>query len=300
MTVPATPLTVVVPSVNGWDDLEGCLQALDRQRRDVALEALVVDRVGTALRERAARAFPWVTLVAVSPGTTIPDMRATAFAQARGEAVAVIEDHVIVPDGWARRLLDALEEGHDVVGGAVENAATGTLLDWAAFLCEYSHCLPPLPAGPADWLTGNNVVYRRTVLDRCRDALGRGRWENVLHDTLRERGVTLVCRPEIVVGHKKHYTFGEYLTQRYFYARSYAGARVAGRPLATRLVYGAAAFGLAPLLYWRIVSRVLRKGRHTDRLWPSLPLLVPFVLSWSLGEVVGYWRGAGTALSRVC
>ena len=300
MTTTETQLTVVVPSVNGWGDLEGCLRALDRQRPDLALEVLVVDRVGAEVRDRVERAFSWVTMIAVAPDTTIPDMRAMAFAKARGEAVAVIEDHVIVPQGWARQLMDALEDGHDVVGGAVENAATGTLLDWAAFLCEYSHCLPPLPAGPSDWLTGNNVVYRRAVLDRCRDALGRGRWENVLHDTLRERGVTLVCRPDIVVGHKKHYTFGEYLTQRYFYARSYAGARVAGRPLATRLLYGVAAFGLAPLLYWRIVSRVLRKGRHTDRLWPSLPLLVPFVLSWSLGEVVGYWRGPGTALSRVC
>ena len=117
---------------------------------------------------------------------------------------------------------------------------------------------------------------------------------------IRARGTLLVCRPDIVVGHKKHYTFTEYLTQRYFYARSFAGARVADAPPLTRIVYGLAALGLAPVLYWRIVSRVLAKGRHTDRLWPSLPLLVPFVLAWGFGEVVGYWRGPGTALSRVC
>jgi len=297
---PVARLSVVVPSVNGWSDLEGCLAALDRQRADITLEVLVVDRLGEALRARVADTFSWAVVIPVPTETTIPDMRACAFAQCTGDAVAVIEDHVIVPDGWARALVAALNDGHDVVGGAVENAATETLLDWAAFLCEYSHCVPPLPAGPVAWLTGNNVAYRRVLLEQCRDVLGAGRWENVLHDALRARGVELVCRPEIVVGHKKHYTFGEYLTQRYLYARSFAGARVASEPLTKRLAYGVAAFGLAPVLYWRIVTRVLKKGRHTDRLWPSLPLLVPFVLSWAWGEVVGYWRGPGTALSRVC
>ena len=36
-----------------------------------------------------------------APETTIPDLRAMAFAAATGRSVAVIEDHVIVPEGWA-------------------------------------------------------------------------------------------------------------------------------------------------------------------------------------------------------
>ena len=106
-------------------------------------------------------------------------------------------------------MLAALESGAEVVGGAVENAATDTIVDWAAFLCEYSHCLPPLPAGEVDWLTGNNVVYSRRLLDRHMDVVDRHGWEVELHDAAREAGTALVCRPEIVVDHKKHFTIAE-------------------------------------------------------------------------------------------
>jgi hypothetical protein len=196
-------------------------------------------------------------------------------------------------------MLAGVAAGHAAVGGAVENAATGTLLDWAAFLCEYSHCLPPLPAGEAQWLTGNNVVYRREAVTKHLGLLDAGQWENALHDALRADGVQLWCDPEAIVGHAKHYTFGEYFSQRYLYARSYAGARVAGAGAAKKLAMGAAAFALPPLLFVRTVQRILAKGAHTEKLWPSLPLIALFVLAWGGGEVVGYWFGAGDSLAKV-
>jgi glycosyltransferase involved in cell wall biosynthesis len=293
-------LSVIVPAVNTLLDLTECLQALEVERTSVELEVLVIDRLGGEVPTAMPRLFPWATVIPVSAGTTIPEMRAVGFRHARGRAVAVIEDHVIVPPGWARRLIDALDEGHDVVGGSVENAATGTLLDWAAFLCEYSHCIPPIDSGSVTWLTGNNVVYRRELLDAHRDVVEAGQWENHLHDSLRREGIELHCRPEIVVGHKKHYTFGEYLSQRYLYARSYAGARVAGTPLPKRLAYGMAAFALPPLLLYRTVTRIVRKRRHLGTLARSLPLISAFVISWGAGEVVGYLFGPGDSLSRVC
>jgi hypothetical protein len=302
--VGAVELTVVVPSVNGLGDLVGCLEALEAQRADVSLEVLVVDRLGSAVRDEVRRRFPLARVLEVPLDTTIPRMREVAFAAATGAMVAVIEDHVIVPAGWARRLLDAQRAASNgkpaVVGGAVENAATTKLVDWAAFLCEYSHCIPPLPSGPAEWLTGNNVVYPRALLERYRPVIAEGKWENVLHDALKRDGIPLVCRPDIVVGHKKHYTLGEYLSQRYLYARSYAGARVKGSPLPKRLAYAAAALALPPLLFYRTLSRVVSKGRHRGELVRSIPLLALFVTSWAVGEVVGYSAGPGDSLEKVC
>ena len=298
MTEPA--LTVVVPSVNGLGDLQDCLTALSKQRADVNLEVRVADRCGEPLRGEVRRRFPWVRLLEAAPGTTIPDLRALAFREAKGASVAVIEDHVIVPPGWARALLDAQAGADVVVGGAVENAAVDRTVDWAAFLCEYSHCILPLPDGRVDWVTGNNVIYPRALLDRYESVLGRGQWENRLHDAMRRDGVPLVCRPQISVGHKKHYTVGEYLSQRYLYARSYAGARVADASLPKRLGYGAAALALPPLLMYRTVSRVLSKRRHRAELVRSLPLLAMFVVSWAVGEMVGYVAGPGDSLAKVC
>ncbi len=295
----AIDLSVVVPSVNGWSDLEGCLAALEHQRADAVLEILVADRVGEAVRDQVRNRFPDTRLLEAPAGTTIPDLRALAFGVATGRSVAVIEDHVLVPPGWARQLLEAQERGEEVVGGSVENAATQRTVDWAAFLCEYSHLLPPLPEGPSEWLTGNNTVYRRSLLERYRAVTEQGRWENHLHDRLREDGVTLFCRPGIKVGHKKHYTIWEYFSQRYLYSRSYAGARVADAPLSRRLAYGLAACALPPVLFYRTVSRIWKKGTHRAELVRSLPLLALFVTGWAAGEAVGAWFGPGDALSRV-
>ncbi|MEO8199510.1 MAG: glycosyltransferase [Gemmatimonadota bacterium] len=292
-------LSVVVPSVNGWSDLDGCLAALEKQRPDINLEVLVADRVGESVRSKVRARYPSVRLLEAERGTTIPDLRAMAFGVAQGRSVAVIEDHVLVPQGWARQLLEAQGRGEDVVGGSVENAATERTVDWAAFLCEYSHLLPPLPEGPSDWLTGNNTVYLRSLLERYRAVTEQGRWENHLHDRLRADGVTLYCRPAIRVGHKKHYTIWEYLSQRYLYSRSYAGARVAGAPAPRRLAFGLAAMALPPVLFYRTVSRIWKKGSHRAELMRSLPLLALFVTGWAAGEVVGSWFGPGDALSKV-
>lgn len=296
----STPeLSVVIPSVNGLHDLLGCLAAVERQRDEVALEVVVIDRLGPLVRETVRRDFPRVRLIAVPTETTIPAMRHQAFGEATGAVIAVIEDHVIVPPGWGRQLLDRLGEGHDVVGGPIENAADQRLLDWSTFLCEYSACLPPLPGGSATWLPGNNIGYRREVLARFRHVTAEGKWENRLHDAMRADGVELWCDPTLIVGHKKHFGFLEYLGQRYLYSRSYAGARVQGAPRSRRLLTGAAAFALPPLLLVRTEKAILAKGVPLGRVLLTLPFIGVYLVAWGLGEVVGYWFGPGGALARV-
>jgi hypothetical protein len=299
MTEAKPDLSVVVPSVNGWGDLEGCLRALESERSDARLEVIVPERCGDEVRRQVAQRYPWVRVLPAAHDVTIPDLRAMAFAAAQADSVAVIEDHVLVPPGWARRLLEAQARGEEIVGGTVYNAAVDRTVDWAAFLCEYSHLLPPLPEGPAEWLTGNNTVYRRHLLERHRDVTRAGRWENHLHDVLRAAGVTLFSRPDIVAAHKKHYTVREYTTQRFLYARSYAGARVEHAPALRRAAYVIGAFALPPVLFLRVVSRVLRKRVHRAELVRSLPLLAWFVCAWAAGEVVGYAAGPADALAKV-
>ncbi|HHL21000.1 MAG TPA: glycosyltransferase [Aliiroseovarius sp.] len=297
--MPSHDLSVIIPSVNSFDDLDSCLTALTTDQ-GADLEIIVVDRLGPLVRHEVRQKFPAVTLLPVPPGTTIPAMRAQGIRAAGAPAIAVIEDHVIVPVQWARRMLDALGDDNDVVGGAVDNAATETLVDWAAFLCEYSSTLPPLPAGPSEWLPGNNVIYRTETLRRYDDVLDEGKWENRLHDAMRKDGITLLMHPEIIVGHKMHYSFRLYMEQRFLYSRSYAGALRDAMPRSKQLIMGAAAaVALPPLMFVRTIQRIRSKKRHLNHLAKSLPLLVPFCLSWGAGEAAGYWLGSGSALSKV-
>lgn len=292
-------LTVVIPSVNGLHDLVPCLEAVERLRESVGLEVLVVNRLGPAVTTVVQRDFPLVRVIDVPLAMTIPEMRHRAFGAACADAVAVIEDHIIVPPDWGTKMLAGLAAGRDVVGGPIDNAATGRLLDWSTFLCEYSACLPPLPTGPAEWLPGNNIVYRRQLLARFRDVTAEGRWENHLHDALRAGGITLWCDPTLIVGHKKHFGYVEYLSQRFLYSRSYAGARVAGAPTVRRAAYGLAAFALPPLLLLRTLRLITSKGVPMARVFATLPFIATYVVSWGAGEVIGYWFGAGDSLAKV-
>lgn len=291
-------ISVIIPAVNRLDDLRDCLDAL-RLQEGVSVETVIVDRLGEPVRSVLAREYPEAVMVPVAPDATIPEMRALGFERASADLVGVIEDHVIVPPDWASRLVKAVADGADVAGGPIENAATETQVDWAAFLCEYSGCLPPLPGGQSDWLPGNNIVYRKALLEKYKPVINEGKWENNLHDAMRADGIKLIMLPDLIVDHKMHYTFGLYMSQRYLYARSYAGARVKGKPLHMRLAYGFAGFALPPLMFFRTIKRIRAKGRHLERLGPSLPMLVAFVCSWGAGEIIGYWFGAGNSLSKV-
>ena len=294
----AFDVSVIVPYVNGHTDLRDCLTAL-RQQENARVEMMVVSRKGPAEDGKVREQFPDAVVIPVAGDISIPEMRAMAIGKASAPAVAVIEDHVIVPRDWAWRLIAALDEGHDVVGGAIENAATERYVDWAAFLCEYSGSLPPLPSGPSEGVPGNNVIYRKSVLDRYKAVLAEHKWEDRLHGAMRADGVELIMRPDIVVGHKMHYTVGLYTSQRFLYSRSYAGARVRGAPLGKRLAMGAAAFALPPLMFYRTMRRIVAKRVHLGHLVKSVPLLCLFVLSWGAGEVVGYWFGPGRSMSLV-
>lgn len=301
-TSTATPatLSVVIPSVNGWPDLDRCLGALELAASGIPIEVLIPERCGTLVRTELARRYPHARVLPVTETTTIPQMRAIAIHEAGSPTVVVIEDHIIVPRGWVRAMIDARSDRARVVGGGLVNAATTSRVDWAAWLCEYNHLSAPMPAGAVDAIHGNHTAYDRELLVQLNHVVDSGRWEDALHSAIRELGVTLWSRPDIVAGHEKHYTIREYATQRFLYSRAYAAMRTAHDSGARRFAYGLVAFALPPLLFFRIVSRVWRGGLYRRHLAPSLPLLALFVCAWGAGEIAGAWAGDGGALAKVC
>lgn len=300
LTANRLDLSVVVPAVNGRGSLLECLEALAASSAaDLVIEVLVVDRCRATVPPLPWQGHGQVVVIEVADTTSIPKMRELAMRRATAGAIAVIEDHVLVPRDWARQMVDALAEGADVVGGSVENGATERTTDWAAFLCEYSQLLPPLPEGPVDTLAGNNVVYRRAVLEEYWAAVSAGRWEDHLHTAMRRNGVALMCRPGICVRHKMHYRVHEYIAQRFLYSRAHAGLRGAAMSAPRRLGFAIAALGLPGALLVRIIRRVIAAGGLGNELVRSLPLIIIFVCAWAGGEVIGFAAGPGNALSRI-
>lgn len=292
----APPLSVAIASVNGFPYLGECLDALARHAPEA--EVIVADWTDEATRARVREGWPHVRLLSFDEPATIPELRAAGIAAASAPRVAVIEDHCVVTDGWSRRLVEAHEAGHPVVGGAVRNVKTGRLRDWAAFFCEYSEHMEPLPAGPAPSLPGMNVSYDRRAIASMEPLLREGAWESWLHPHLQRDGFELFCADGATIEHAKDFGLREFLSQRWHYSRSHAGMR--NRLLGPRrVVYALGTPLLVPLLSWRIARNVARKHRHRARLALCAPLVLLFVATWSLGEAVGYAFGGGRSLLKV-
>ena len=289
-------LSVVVASVNGLPYLEACLDSLESGCPQA--EIVVADWTDAGTRRRIGERWPSVRLLSFEEPMAVPELRAAGVFAARAPYVALMEDHCVVRNGWAARLLETHRRGHPVVGGAIRNGAIARIRDWAAFFCEYSEHMDPLPGGHVRSLPGMNVSYERRAIAAMEPLLREGRWETWLHPYLQSCGFELYCDPEIVIDHIKDFDFGEFVSQRYHYARSHAGMRneelgwkrglyLVGSPL------------LVPLLYYRIARNVFARRGHRRQFLAATPLVLLYLSVWAVGEAVGYAVGGGRSLLKV-
>lgn len=221
----APELTVVLAAVNGWNVLEPTLRALDAQPERPSMEIIVVLAASLpdldAVRDRLERWRPSIVVIE-APRDAIPRLRYRGVCRARGNLVAILEDHAHVASDWAARVIEAHRGPWGAVGGAVENGKDG-LVNWAVYFCEYTPYMLPVPDGPFHDLPGNNIAYKRPHLLRYADVLEQGQWESWINDKLRADGVPIVSNSAMVVHHIKTFSLGYFVVQRFHFARSYAG-----------------------------------------------------------------------------
>jgi hypothetical protein len=290
--------SVVIAAVNGFEPLAGCLRAIDRIPEGGSAEIIVVDRCRMAAEIH--RAFPNVRIYPVSARATIPQMRSTGIIASSGEWVVITEDHCEPHADWFRQFVAAADSGPwDVIAGAVENGRRDRLVDWAAFFTEYSEYMAPRPSGENADLPGMNTAYRRAALDRVPRLVEEALWETFLHQRLRDSGARLYASSDVLLDHCKSFGFFEFLSQRFYLARSFAGMRVRGAAPVTRLAYGAASPALLGILPLRTFRRIWAKGANRRELVLAAPILATFFASWTAGEFVGYLFGEGDASSKV-
>jgi hypothetical protein len=291
-------LSVVIASVNGWEMLEPTLRALDSQPERSRMEVIVVEAVGGATRQALLDHRPKVEVIAVDDKRTIPALRHLGVMRAKGELVAILEDHGEVVENWAAALIEAHEGPWGAVGGVVENGREG-LINWAAFFCEYTPYMGPVLEGESTDLPGNNIAYKRPHLLRHAHELEQGRWESWINDKIRLDGVPIASTNKAIVRHIKPFRLCHFLVQRFHFARSYAGMRRVDQSLLKRLIYGCGSLALPALLLLRVTKTALGKGRNLGHFAASVPLIALFYTVGAAGEMIGYLIGPGDSLSRV-
>ena len=298
METKAPGVSVVIASIVGPPFIDDCLASVKQQAKACGAEVIVVACGPASYGKRIADKFPWVRVVHREKRETIPDLRRHGVECATGEIIAIIEEHCLAAPDWLSRAVAAHRGGEfGVVGGPVVDHAYERLRDWVVYFCEYNNYLPPWRDGEWHDLGSANIAYSRAVLLKYKELLGAGYWEAALHPRLIADGVKFRAVPEMRVHHRGPFDFGYYLQQRYWFSRAFAGAR----KLSTlhKLAYFLAAPAVPFLLLARMAQRVWRRHCRVHKFAQSLPLLIPALIVYVAGEVVGYVAGPGDALYKV-
>jgi hypothetical protein len=298
MTSPS--VSVVIASGAGGEFLFRCLDSLRDQAAAQGAEVIVADRCGGETRARLARNYPFVTLVPADLGhhPTVPELRLLGARAARGDVVAIIEEHCVAPAHWLETICGSFRAGNAAIGGPILDHDYRRLRDWVVYFSEYHNYLPPWPDVERYQLNGANIAYRRESLLKHQDVLAQGYWEVVLHPLLVKEGAFRSV-PGMGVHHTGPFDYGYYLSQRFLLSRVWGGTRRQKVGLAGRLLYLTAAPAFPLLLLGRIAHRVFASGHRVGKFLLALPLLVPVVCAYVWGEWRGYLFGVGDALERV-
>jgi hypothetical protein len=280
--------------------LIGCLQALAEQVEAPPMEIIVPvhDRVdGVALlRER----FPAVAVIEYADialpaggGREHHDvLRARGIAAARGDLVALLEDHARPDPHWSASVVAAHRDGPAAIGGAIENGIDRPL-NWAVYYCDFGRYQNPLPSGTAAFASDANVSYKRAALEAVRPVWADAFREVVVNGALTARGQHLALSPRIVVHqHRSDLAFGPALRERFIWARSYALTRSASLSRPRQLVLALLSPALPVVLIGRMAGTARQRGRHFGKFLSSVPLIAALLVSWAAGEGAGYLAAA--------
>ena len=286
MSNPIT-LSVVLATIEPWPDLANCLAVLEPQVAAIGGEIIVGDGHGEALDAAKAAASDRLSWIRI-PGASVFELRARGVERARGEIVAMTEDHVVVGQDWCARIIEAFAGNPDaaVVTGPVLNGSTETLMDWANFLHTFGPFYPPVNRQQNDRCPPiANIAFRRS-------AIGPG--------PIPTGWLELVLNPRLFAEHRVHVSddltvthvqsHGFWLTMRAHFdnGRSTTGLRSpSGR-------------GPGPVtLFRRGLGAIGGIEKLTPAARASLPLMFVLSCCHAAGEAVGVLAGPGRSPLRL-
>jgi hypothetical protein len=290
-------ISAVVPTSQPWPEIRPCLDALFPQVRELEAELIVLDPHGRGLPEDAERRYPGIVHV-TEAGASILRMRQTGLIAARGDVVAITEDHCVPPPGWLTRHLAAHNEHPEfaAVGGPVSNGATQRLTDWAIFLQNHARWFPPLSSGERRDMDRSNVSYKRRVIPGEPSPEG---WDEPYFDEeLIARGERYWLDAGNILEHAQSLGVWGTMSIEFNVGRSVAGLQARhGMALRQRLSRLATSPLIAAVNLRAVLRVVLRRRVYPRRAMASMPLIVPISMFLAAGFLTGYAAGPGNSTS---
>ncbi len=149
MTADSPQLSIVLATSHPWPEVEPTLEAILAADTPVELEVVLCDGDGAG-GPPGGGTDPRLRTVS-APGESVFALRARGVAAARGEIVAITEDHCIPEPDWPAELVAAHSRHPEAVAisGAVANGATADRWEWANFLLTFAEHMRPVDDAPA-------------------------------------------------------------------------------------------------------------------------------------------------------
>ena len=293
------PLTVVFGTTAPWPESKPCLDRLCPGARAVGAEIIVAQSSPVGTPATLGPEHDRVRVLTV-PGASVFELRRAAIAAARGDIIAVTEDHCVPATDWCQRILAAHAAQPDalVIAGAVTNGSPHSCGERANFLLTLGPYLPPLQPERLDRAPAMaNVTFKRAALPARELAVGElefvlaGQWKD-------QRLVRYDDR--LLVEHVQWHGWRDTLRAHFDNGRSTTGLVVAQLPPAIRRQRLRRCFKL-PRLIVRGTQRMLHdRPEHRRWLHQSLPIMWLLAICHASGEFTGLlWRGAGRSPYRL-
>ena len=288
-------LSVIVTCTQPWPEVRGCLERLAPQMRAGETELIVADGSACGLDAKVAERVRWLRY----PGRGPHELRLLGLTEARGDVVAITEDHCDVAPDWCEQVLDAhaRHPAAAAIAGPVTNGAAGRLMDRASFFLVHGRNVPENAGRPGDWFppAGSNVSYKREQI-MC-SVQRPGDLELVVTPQLWAHGL-LAFDENVVVAHSQSLGIAEHVRNHFHSGRSHAGLVAARGATARRraLVRDAVA------LPRRLVGATLVVGRAVPRYRSEIRRLVPAISILATAATAGYLAGIagpGSSLRRL-
>jgi len=289
MTAPE--ISILMGTQNAALYIERCLGSLEAQAREQGAEVIVADNSTDGTADLIASRFPWVRLMRGSADAGLPQLLRDAIRASHGKIVAVTDPFIEFPPDWLAKVRQAHAAEYQVIGGAVENGRTQSVLDWACYLADYGAFMLPARRQETTLLPGNHVTYKRALLDEMQAQFDGGFWKVFFHWELEQRGVKFLFDPEMYVYYAKQNRFGAFMDGYFRHGWFFAGRRCETIGLGERLLRVVTLPLLMLVLLYRRMRDAWSKGRHRRELLLASPVMAVFVAGWAAGEGAGYLLG---------
>ncbi len=288
-------LSVIISSYNAEATITACLESLISQTTDKIFEIIVVDSSQDDTAKLIEERFPDVRLYKFSERKFCGDARNFGISVSKGEIIVLIDADCVAKEDWIEKIISTHEAcDSPAVGGAIANGDTGSCVGWAAYFCEFSQWMPGMHAKYLKDIAGANMSYKRRVFDEFGPYIeGTYCSDTEFHWRLGLANYRLRFVPTILISHYCIESFTKLLYHEYDHGQSFARVRMRSQNFSNlqRFIYIVFSFLIPLRLFLKIGYRNIKNRIYLLHFLKSLPLLTLCLISWSLGECVGYIRG---------